>query len=69
MAEISANPGLKVSELAERLALHVSTASNMPKRLEGLGLAKRARVGGDQRTVLKMRGQVPSCSLSRGRFR
>ena len=51
MAEISANPGLKVSALAERLAVHLSTASNMLRRLETLGFAERARVGEDQRTV------------------
>ncbi len=51
MAEIAASPGLKVSELAARLAIHLSTASNLLRRLEQLGFAERSRIGDDQRTV------------------
>jgi len=51
LSEIAASPGLRVSDLAHRLAVHRSTASNMLQRLEQLGLLVRRRIGKDQRVV------------------
>jgi DNA-binding MarR family transcriptional regulator len=51
MAEIAAMPGLKVSDLARQLGVHMSTASNMLRRLEALELVIRMRAGRDQRVV------------------
>jgi DNA-binding MarR family transcriptional regulator len=51
LSEIAADPGLRVSDLARRLALHVSTASNLVRRMEAQGVVSRDRVEGDQRVV------------------
>ena len=51
LAEISDAPGIKVSDLARQLAVHLSTASNMLRRLEELALVKRLRIGQDHRVV------------------
>ena len=51
LAEVAARPGLKVGELAAVLAVHPSTASNLARRLQRLGLARRERKGRDQRHV------------------
>lgn len=51
LAHIAGNPGSKVGELARALAVHQSTASNLVRRLESLGLVTRKRVRGDQRSV------------------
>ena len=51
LAEVAGKPGLKVGELARALAVHQSTASNLLRRLVGLGLVRRRRRGRDQRTV------------------
>jgi len=51
LAEIGNAPGLKVSELARQLGVHLSTASNLLRRLEDLVLLKRKRAGKDQRVV------------------
>lgn len=51
MAEIGGAPGLKVSELAQQLGVHLSTASNMLRRLEELALVKRMRINDDHRVV------------------
>ena len=50
-AELKARPGMKISELAAALSIHLSTASNLLDRLEGNGLARRQRGGKDQRVV------------------
>ncbi len=52
MAEIAKAPGIKVSDLARQLAVHLSTVSNMLRRLEALALIKRLRIGKDHRVVL-----------------
>lgn len=52
MAEIADMPGIKVSGLAQQLGIHMSTASNMLRRLEELSLVKRTRAGKDYRVVL-----------------
>lgn len=51
LSEVSAQPGLKVGELARALAVHQSTASNLARRLHALGLVRRERRGRDQRHV------------------
>jgi len=51
MAEIAAAPGIKVSQLAQQLGVHLSTASNMLRRLEELALIMRTRTVNDQRVV------------------
>lgn len=48
---VSAQPGLKVSDLARELAIHQSTASNLLDRLEKQGYLIRQREAGDQRKV------------------
>ena len=51
LSQVADKPGLKVGELARNLAIHQSTASNLLRRLVGLGLVKRRRHGKDQRSV------------------
>ena len=51
LAEIADAPGIKVSELAQELGIHLSTASNMLRRLEELDLVRRLRTGDDHRVV------------------
>ena len=51
MAEIAGAPGIKVSDLARVLGVHLSTASNMLRRLEELALVRRMRIGEDHRVV------------------
>lgn len=51
LAEIGGAPGIKVSNLAQQLGIHLSTASNMLRRLEELALVKRMRIGADHRVV------------------
>jgi len=51
LAEVAADPGVKVGQLARTLAIHQSTASNLLRRLEMLNLIIRRRPGKDQRTV------------------
>lgn len=51
LQELSEVPGLRVGELANRMALHQSTASNMIDRLESGGLIRKERTSADQRVV------------------
>ncbi|MBK8321791.1 MAG: MarR family transcriptional regulator [Betaproteobacteria bacterium] len=51
LAEIGANPDISVGDLARRLAIHLSTASNLVGRMETLGVITRERVRQDQRVV------------------
>jgi DNA-binding MarR family transcriptional regulator len=51
MQELADQPGQRIGELAERLAIHQSTASNMLDRIERRGLVRRDRTGSDQRVV------------------
>ncbi|HQT00271.1 MAG: MarR family transcriptional regulator [Hydrogenophilales bacterium 16-64-46] len=44
-------PGMKVSELAQALSIHASTASNMLDKIEKAGLIRRERNSADQRVV------------------
>jgi DNA-binding MarR family transcriptional regulator len=51
LAQIAAAPGIGVGGLAQGLAIHQSTASNLVRRLESLGLVSRQKQGRDQRAV------------------
>ncbi|WP_286164127.1 MarR family winged helix-turn-helix transcriptional regulator [Azoarcus sp. DN11] len=51
LQELLEEPGLRVGELAKRMALHQSTASNMIDKLETNGLVVKARTSADQRVV------------------
>lgn len=51
LASIAESPGIKVGDLARTLAIHQSTASNLLRRLEALGLVVRTRPSDDQRSV------------------
>lgn len=44
-------PGMKVSELAQALSIHASTASNLLDKIEKAGLIRRERNSTDQRVV------------------
>ncbi len=49
--ELSRKPGLRVSELANAMSIHHSTASNLLDKLARRGLIKRERVREDRRVV------------------
>ncbi len=49
--QISAQPGLRVTELAEGQHIHPSTASNLLDKLEARGLVRRERRDADSRVV------------------
>ncbi len=51
LAQVAANPGNQVGDLARALAIHPSTASNLLRRLGSRGLVSRRRRETDQRTV------------------
>lgn len=51
LQELSDEPGLRVGDLAKRMALHQSTASNMVDKLDTQGLLRRERGSPDQRVV------------------
>lgn len=51
LLELAAQPGLRVSELSQALALHQSTTSNLLDKLEKKALVERQRGGPDQRVV------------------
>lgn len=51
LAEIAANPDIRVGDLARRLAIHLSTASNLVGRMVEMGVVTRERIASDQRVV------------------
>ncbi|MEE4240816.1 MAG: MarR family transcriptional regulator [Desulfopila sp.] len=51
LSELYANPGIKVSQLANSLSIHPSTCSNMLDKLEEDGFVSRERSKKDQRAV------------------
>ena len=51
LQELADDPGLRVGELAKRMALHQSTASNMIDKLDASGLVTKERTSADQRVV------------------
>ena len=60
LIEVRDHPGIRVSVLAQLMAIHRSTASNLLDKLQGRGLIERVRTDADQRVVclhLTGRGQ------------
>jgi len=51
MAALRQTPGMKVSELAQALSIHASTASNLLDKIEKAGMIRRERNTVDQRVV------------------
>lgn len=51
MAALRDTPGLKVSQLAQALSIHASTASNLLDKIEKAGMVRRERGTDDQRIV------------------
>ena len=51
LSELDAHPSMTVSELAQALLVHLSTASNLLAKLETQGLVRRERDAEDQRVV------------------
>jgi DNA-binding MarR family transcriptional regulator len=51
LATLAESPGLRVTELAEALSIHASTASNLLDKIESHGLVRRERGRDDQRVV------------------
>lgn len=51
LATLEESPGLRVTELAEALSIHASTASNLLDKIEKSGLIRRERGTQDQRVV------------------
>ena len=51
MAALRQTPGMRVSELAQALSIHASTASNLLDKIEKSGLVRRERNSTDQRVV------------------
>lgn len=61
LATLAEAPGLRVTELAQALSIHASTASNLLDKIEKSGLIRRERSREDQRVVrlfLTEAGQV-----------
>ncbi|HUA25621.1 MAG TPA: MarR family transcriptional regulator [Steroidobacteraceae bacterium] len=51
LSEIARREGMGVNDLAERMALHQTTASNLANALAKTGLIRRVRDGSDRRFV------------------
>lgn len=51
MAALAEHPGMRVSQIAEALSIHQSTASNLLDKVERAGLVRRSRSHKDQRVV------------------
>lgn len=51
MAALRESPGMKVSQLAQALSIHASTASNLLDKIEKAGMVRRERGSEDQRVV------------------
>lgn len=65
MAALRETPGLKVSELAQALSIHASTASNLLDKAEKSGLLRRERNSTDQRVVRLYLTEAGEQALSR----
>jgi DNA-binding MarR family transcriptional regulator len=64
LSVIGRTPGLRISELAQALTIHLSTASNLLDKLEAKGLIRRERGSGDQR-VVRIQPTAPGQALLR----
>ena len=51
LSEIARREGMGINDLAERMALHQTTASNLANALVKKGLVRRVRDGSDRRFV------------------
>jgi DNA-binding MarR family transcriptional regulator len=51
LSELHEKPGLRVSDLTQKMSLHQSTVSNLVEKLSGAGLILRVREDGDRRVV------------------
>ena len=51
MSTLAESPGMRVSQLANALSIHQSTASNLLDKIEKTGLIRRERSSQDQRVV------------------
>ena len=51
LSEINAQPGLRVSDLTQKMSLHQSTVSNLVEKLNSAKLLRRVRELGDNRVV------------------
>ena len=51
LREVEGHPGLRVSDLAKAMSVHLSTASNLLDKLAKRNLIRRERNGPDQRIV------------------
>jgi len=51
LSEVNAQPGLRVSDLTQKMSLHQSTVSNLVEKLNSSGLLRRVREAGDNRVV------------------
>lgn len=65
MAALRETPGMKVSELAQALSIHASTASNLLDKAEKSGLLRRERNSVDQRVVRLYLTEAGEQALSR----
>ena len=52
MKEIYQSPGLRVGEIAKKMAIHQTTTSNLLDALEKKNMVKKTRTANDQRIVL-----------------
>jgi len=51
LAEIDEQPGLRIGDLAERMRIHASTASNLCTRLRHEGLVRTSPAADDRRAL------------------
>lgn len=51
LAEIAQSPGLRIGDLAQRMRIHPSTASNLCTQLRGKGLATTTPAADDRRAM------------------
>jgi DNA-binding MarR family transcriptional regulator len=64
LATLAQKPGLRVTELAEALSIHASTASNLLDKIEKAGLIRRERGQSDQRVVRLYLTEAGSAALA-----
>lgn len=64
LATLAESPGLRVTELAEALSIHASTASNLLDKIERSGLIRRERGTQDQRVVRLYLTEVGQAALA-----
>ena len=65
MATLAESPGMRVSQLANALAIHQSTASNLLDKIEKAGLIRRERSSKDQRVVHLYLTEAGEAALAR----